>query len=104
MNFVQAINLLHNVVWGVFLILCFLIYFSGKLKGQPFLGPVVDSINRVNINVWMIVVLAGGIVLSCCGQREQGGNLVIGAFAILRGGDHASPNVLPGAIPAPNQS
>lgn len=91
MSFVEAVNLLHNVIWFVFLVLCLLIFFSTRLKGQALLAPFVDAINRVNINVWMIVVLAGGIVLACCGQKEQGGQLVIGAFAILRGGEHTTP-------------
>jgi hypothetical protein len=93
-NFVQAINALHNVIWGVFLTLVFLLFFTARLRNQPVLGPLVDSLNRVGITVWMVAILAAGVVLTCCGQREQGSNLIVGAFAVLRSDpdkQHASP-------------
>ncbi|HEV7674398.1 MAG TPA: hypothetical protein VGQ12_07700 [Candidatus Angelobacter sp.] len=84
MNFVQAINALHNVIWGVFLTIIFLLFFGLRLRQQAFLAPLVDAVNRVSITVWMVLILAGGVLLTCCGQKEQGSNLIVGAFAVLR--------------------
>lgn len=84
MSFVSAINALHNVIWGVFLVLVFLLFFSVRLKQQAFLAPLVDGLNRVSITVWMVLILGGGVLLTCCGQKEQGSNLIVGAFAVLR--------------------
>jgi len=101
MNFIQAVNALHNVVWGVFLTLIFLLFFTARLRGQPFLGPLVDSLNRVGITVWMVAILGAGILLTCCGQREQGSNLIVGAFAVLRS-DPDKQHATPGTPQVPN--
>lgn len=84
MDFIQAINALHNLIWGVFLTLVFLLFFGVRLRQQAFLAPLVDAVNRISITVWMVVILGAGVALTCCGQREQGSNLIVGAFAVLR--------------------
>ena len=102
MNWINAINSLHNLIWFVFLCLVVILFFRQPLASRPFLGAIVNALNEVKITVWMMVILLGGIILTCCGQKEQGGNLIIGAFAILRGEDKPSQPLanLPEAPPS----
>ena len=82
---VNAINSIHTAIWITFLVLIALLFFRARLLNQPVIGPMVEALNAVRMNVWMVVIIAAGVILCCCGQKEQGSNLIIGAFAILRG-------------------
>lgn len=48
---------------------------------------LVNALNEVHINVWAIVIMVGGIVLTCCKQPIIGGTLVTGSFALIQKSD-----------------
>jgi len=48
---------------------------------------LVDALNAIHLNVWAICIMGGGIALMCCKHAPEGGTLITGGFALLRGVD-----------------
>ena len=49
-----------------------------------FLYPV-EAVNAITSNVWSIVLICAGSVLTLHAHSDIGGSLITGGFAILRG-------------------
>lgn len=60
----------------------------------------VKAINEINSNVWAIVIIIGGIVLSCCKQPVNG-TALLGIGATLLRGFNTSSQVQQTATLAP---
>lgn len=45
---------------------------------------LVNALNAVHDNVWALVIIAGGIVLTCCGKGAEGGTLVTLGAAVFQ--------------------
>jgi hypothetical protein len=46
---------------------------------------LVSALNAIHPNVWAIWLIILGVVATCCDQKEVGGTLVTGGFAVFRG-------------------
>lgn len=103
MNFVNALNALRITVWiAIGVLFVFRVasrYLATKVSGQSPLQSFVNAANTVKPNVWAMAIVAGGVVLSCCGKGD-GSSLVAGGFALMQREAAASPNV----PSAPSQS
>ena len=53
---------------------------------------LVNALNALRSNVWCVMILGLGVVLTLRGHEQIGSNLILGAFAVIRG-DSQSPNV-----------
>lgn len=48
-----------------------------------FLYPT-EALNELHSNVWAIVIMVGGIILTLKGHNDVGGALITGSFALIR--------------------
>lgn len=60
---------------------------------NPFMW-LVTALNAVTSNVWSIVLICAGSLLTLHGHSDVGGSLITGGFAILRGKD-STPSPTP---------
>ena len=55
-----------------------------RLKGESKGMRIVESVNGIQLNVWAIVIMTGGVALALNGEEAMGGTLITGGFALLR--------------------
>lgn len=96
MNFVNALNALHIVVWAVlmFMVLVRILTIMAAAKYLPNVDSLslVAKLNGVHSNVWAVAILAAGVALMCCGKEGAGGTVVAIASTLLRtSGETPSP-------------
>lgn len=44
----------------------------------------VNAINAIHINIWAMLILTGGVIITCCHHADIGSSLIVGGFALLR--------------------
>lgn len=88
MNFVYALNAVRLMAWiaiGCFLIIrIFSRWITKKVGEDSPLMAVVNAANALRSNIWAIVVIAFGVLLTCCGDKEDGRTLVAGGLALFQ--------------------
>lgn len=112
MNFVNALNALRITVWvaiGLFLLLRIgSRWISRRANEDSLLMAAVNAANALKSNIWAIVIIAAGVLLTCCGDKEDGRMLISGGMALYQhqpivaeASGAPAPSTPQAAIPAP---
>lgn len=95
LNFVTALNAIRIMVWvaiaGLLLMRVCSRWIAKRAAEDSFLMLLVNAANSLKSNIWAIVILAAGVLLSCCGDKDDGRTLIAGGLALYQHQDPPKP-------------